>query len=1332
MTILITLIYCWTLLLEMSQATVGTTASDKKIVQTSFGKLRGRIVHLHQYGLPSVEQYLGVPYGTSPTGSRRFMMPQTAAKWTNTIKDATQLPPNCIQLWSNNKALKSHAQGKIKRFMPMLKNQQEDCLFMNFYIPTSSQTHMNKKFPVLVLIHGNSYNWNAGNLYDASVLAAYGEIIVVTLNYRLGVFGFLSAGEPSCKGNWALSDIVCALDVLRALIGDFGGDSKAVTLLGWDTGAALVNLLMTSPISAPVDSRLFQRAILLGGSALSKNVGCPTYKTSPFTQKQAPVPTDVILECMRGESVENITRAASLLDAPTFLSNFGPVVDGIVVNTDPAYNLEHHGTLFQEIDLLVGMTKHEAYEQLPTDKLQFGLDVNSRDAIYRTLVRNRYEFHRTEIFNAIKSEYNDWYNPGMHPITLRDSVLEALSDALYLAPATKVTRLHARGKTPGNMQTGHKDGSKRGSTYFYLFSHGTSGRPRFGLRESVHNEDLPYILGQPLLNNQQQSLTEYSPFDFTFNKQERVLKAEPKVDSFYRAHEVAFWDNFLPSLEENGKSESNPEHHLLPRHFEKSSYFGIVKPYGSNVKIPFPPPPLPPTPMPKELTTLLQHQRALQGTPQPNLVSDQSSLNTGAPNASLSTNYSTILSVTIAVGCALLILNLLIFAGIYRQREKQKRAKRQENTSLLMQETSPYDLAGSYGGLVTPVNSGALSRDQGSTAYGVSSVAMNPTNASPVNSPPFRDGDLYAYSRPFQHSQQTPTNTQAYATSGSHQLIVPNEEESLLNPQIQHAQQPIISPLCPRHESTTDKVTTELPNDAYVNIQLGRIIGKKVTIKDVPWTSDKESHEQIPVDQKVREPYPIDPKNTVTVFTFLGIPYAQKPVGTLREPTEHRVDEDCLYLNIFTPQISRSVSTKYPVIVFFHGGGFQVGTSSDWPGHILASKGLVVVTANYRLGPFGFISLGDKHTGNYGLMDQNLVLKWVQNYIFAFNGNQDQVTIVGHGSGAVSAGLHMLSYGSEGLFHSVAAMSGSELSYHQVITNTMLAYNNTVKLGRQVGCTQQVGADIWDCLLTRSPNDIIEGVQNMLVEFNRYAFLPVIDGNFLRESPEILLKRKEVLSPVPYLTGVNRNDGIEVLLSERDLARIMDFVLKKNFTTNREAALQAIKHLYTFWPDLQNNDKTREEFIHVCEFASDAYYVAPVSKSAQLHSESGSIVYMYVNNYNFSTGAPNGERFFPAWMGVCHDCDLYLLFGFPWMPKEFLPQNLRSVLWTDTDKNVSDTFMSMWKQFARRNNPNLLRENIWINYGPRDRYYLNINVTRTLHQDYEWEHVGFWNIYIGT
>ncbi|KFD72688.1 hypothetical protein M514_01814 [Trichuris suis] len=572
----------------------------------------------------------------------------------------------------------------------------------------------------------------------------------------------------------------------------------------------------------------------------------------------------------------------------------------------------------------------------------------------------------------------------------------------------------------------------------------------------------------------------------------------------------------------------------------------------------------------------------------------------------------------------------------------------------------------------------------------------------------------------------------------------------------------------PFKEKTTQS-PEPTPDQVVVNIQLGKIIGTKMVMPGLKWTPDRDPRDQIPIDQKTREPFPLSPSNDVTIFVFLGIPYARKPIGPLRfqklfhfegdtiyanklrpscpqdvdarptlwfeEPYEHRIEEDCLYLNVYTPQVSRSVSTKYPVIVFFHGGGFQTGSSSDWPGHILATKGVVVVTANYRLGPLGFLSMGDHSTGNYGLMDQNLVLEWVQNYIYAFNGDFDRVTIVGHGAGAVSVGLHMLSPMSAGLFKAAAAMSGSDLSYHQVITNTMLAYNNTIKLGRHVGCTQTIVKDVWNCLLTRSPNDLVEGV-----EYNRYAFLPVVDGNFIPASPEILLQKGAVPSAVPYLTGINQNDGTEVLLSERDLARlhflvdnkfveykIMDYVLKRNFTTNREAALDAIKYLYTFWPDVRDNDATRERFIHL---ASDAYYVSPVSKSAQMRSESGSIVYMYVNSYNFSTNPPNKERFLPIWMGACHECDLFLLFGFPWMPKELLPRHLRNVYWTDSDKNMSEVFMAMWKQFARSQNPNLPHENVWTNYGPRDHYYLKINTTRSLHKDYDWEHVAFWNVYL--
>ncbi|CDW52633.1 protein nlg c; protein nlg b; protein nlg a [Trichuris trichiura] len=839
---------------------------DIKIVQTSFGKLRGRVVHFRHLGLPSVEQYLGVPYGTAPTGSKRFMMPQTAAKWTNVIKDATDMPPACVQLWprsimqkSRSEALKvvnERIHGQVKRLVAMLRDQREDCLYMNLFVPARRGKYrtivdlffafpklnflkkpQTELMPVLVIIHGDSYNWNSGTLYDGSILAAYGKLIVVTLNYRLGVFGFLSSGDPTCKGNWALSDIVCALDVLRAMVSDFGGDPTMVTLLGWDTGAALVNLLMSSPISAPVDSRLFRRAILLGGSALSSwalvtspseyfyqladGLGCQIYKQNHFGQ-QTLLAVEDVLECIQTDSVENITRAAALLDLPTFLTNFGPVIDGIVVNTDPAYNLENHGSLFQEIDLLVGATKHEAYDQLSTEHLQYGLDVKNRDAIYRTFVRNMYSFHRTEIFNAIVNEYNDWYNPGQHPITVRDSVLEAISDALYLAPLTKVVRLHAQGKTPGGVHR-TEDGTQRGKTFFYLFSHETSGNPRYGLKGSIHAEDLPYILGYPLLNNQPPSI-ELNAFDFTFNKQERVIsevlmryianfvksgqeltgyieaasRDYPKVDSFYRAHEIAFWNNFLPSLESTGRTESNPEHHLLPQHFLKNSYFGVVRPYDVG-KMPFPPPPLPPTPIPTELTTILQNQQPAQVkiTPQKEASSgSQSSQETA-------TNYSTILSVTIAVGCALLILNLLVFAGIYRQRERHRKGKPQENSAgLLLQETSPYDMTATYGGLIP----------SGSGQYSGSGMTLPP--ASPVTTS-VRDGEAY----PYMQLQQRSSVANAYAGSGSQQMIVPPEEDATFGIAM-HQQPQAISPVCPRHGKLAAAAASQAPKTQLEEIQV--------------------------------------------------------------------------------------------------------------------------------------------------------------------------------------------------------------------------------------------------------------------------------------------------------------------------------------------------------------------------------------------------------------------------------------------------------------------------------------------------------------------------------
>lgn len=189
--------------------------------------------------------------------------------------------------------------------------------------------------------------------------------------------------------------------------------------------------------------------------------------------------------------------------------------------------------------------------------------------------------------------------------------------------------------------------------------------------------------------------------------------------------------------------------------------------------------------------------------------------------------------------------------------------------------------------------------------------------------------------------------------------------------------------------------------------------------------------------------------NKGPVNLFLGIPYAEPPVGKLRfrppKPKRHwqskvynathfapeclqstlfagesesRIkDEDCLYLNIWQPvdirksKIQRDVPIKYPVLVWIYGGAFVHGGSSlpEYYGDKLAARGVIVVSFNYRLGIFGFlVSTADGLFGNYGLDDQKTALQWVQDHISSFGGDPDRITLFGESAGAMSIGLHIL------------------------------------------------------------------------------------------------------------------------------------------------------------------------------------------------------------------------------------------------------------------------------------------------------------------------------------
>ncbi|KAJ8971263.1 hypothetical protein NQ317_011622 [Molorchus minor] len=199
-------------------------------------------------------------------------------------------------------------------------------------------------------------------------------------------------------------------------------------------------------------------------------------------------------------------------------------------------------------------------------------------------------------------------------------------------------------------------------------------------------------------------------------------------------------------------------------------------------------------------------------------------------------------------------------------------------------------------------------------------------------------------------------------------------------------------------------------------------------------------------------------------YAFQGIPYAKPPVGNLRFQAPQAVEnwdgiinatktsnrcysvakdtddesEDCLYLNVYTPILESENNTKLPVMIFIYGGGFNDGASAYniyGPDYLL-EQDLIVVSFNYRVGPFGFLSTGDEVVpGNAGLKDQLLALKWTNQNIGLFGGDITKITLFGQSAGAASVAYHILSNQSAGLFRAGIAESGSALNIWGFLQN---------------------------------------------------------------------------------------------------------------------------------------------------------------------------------------------------------------------------------------------------------------------------------------------------------
>lgn len=449
---------------------------------------------------------------------------------------------------------------------------------------------------------------------------------------------------------------------------------------------------------------------------------------------------------------------------------------------------------------------------------------------------------------------------------------------------------------------------------------------------------------------------------------------------------------------------------------------------------------------------------------------------------------------------------------------------------------------------------------------------------------------------------------------------------------------------------------------------------------------------------------------------YLGVPFAKPPVGDLRwkapqplanwngvkqtkkfgprpvqgvvfgdmQSRSDGISEDCLYLNVWTP--ANSKTKDLPVLVYFFGGGYVAGDGSEprYDGESMAKKGIVVVTVNYRLGIFGFFAHPElsaeapyKASGNYGLLDQQFALKWVQKNIAAFGGNPKQVTIAGESAGSISVSYQMASPLSKDLIAGAIGESGAGI-------NPTLA-PVPLKEAEQTGLdfAKKAGYPTLAQLRKLSTKELFEIYQDS----KRFGFPVVIDNYFLPETlTEIFAAKKQAM--VPLLAGWNSAEipGMAFMQGKPYTKDAFEERVKKEYPNNFEEVLK-------LYPGSDN----KEVEYSATALASDRFIAYSTWKWLDLQiNNSNQPVYRYmfsrvrpplVDNSMASGLAggtvkkgDNNAMTMPPPIGAPHASEI-----------EYCMGNLALVndyAWTDDDYKVSKTMEDYFANFIKTGNPN--------------------------------------------
>ncbi len=443
------------------------------------------------------------------------------------------------------------------------------------------------------------------------------------------------------------------------------------------------------------------------------------------------------------------------------------------------------------------------------------------------------------------------------------------------------------------------------------------------------------------------------------------------------------------------------------------------------------------------------------------------------------------------------------------------------------------------------------------------------------------------------------------------------------------------------------------------------------------------------------------------VQVFRGIPYAKPPVDALRFAAPEReepwrgvleakafgasapqrpamlplpgmdvgaMDEDCLFLNVFTPAADQA---KRPVMVWIHGGGFVIGSASQtlYGGAPITARGdVVLVTINYRLGPLGFLHLGDLcpdlpgAVANAGIRDQVAALEWVRENISSFGGNPDDVTIFGESAGGMSVGTLLGMPSARGLFHRAIPQSGAAHNAHTRETATEVARQFLADVGFSPADAHK--------LREVPPDKLLDIQQQTVLKLGSTAgllpFQPAVDGDSLPE-PAIDAVTAGSAAGVDLLTGTTRDEWRLFGMLDPEVAKLdlAGLVRRLADQVGGAAAAAEVVDVYRRHREPSGNASPQDLYFAI---ETDRVFRIPALRLIDAQRAHCEAAFLY--QFTWASPAMGGA------LGACHAIELPFVFG------QTRAEGAEFFIGTGPEADaLAEVTMDAWTAFARSGDP---------------------------------------------